>query len=219
LISITQKKPLILLGAGGHAKVLIDCLSNRSDSILGIVDPKWSAGEKVLGFNVLGTDEVIFQHSPADIFLVNGIGMVEYTTARRDVAERMRRSEYRFLTVIHPAATVANDVQLGEGAQIMAGAVLQPGTNIGRDSIVNTGAVIDHDCVIGAGCHICPGVTLAGGVNVGDQAMVGCGSTVVPGISIGKCAVIGAGSIVHQDMQSNSTLIQHRKENITERVN
>jgi len=211
-MTVSSQKPLILVGAGSHARVLIECLSTYSNNILGVVDPKLLAGERALGITVLGTDEIVLQYSPEEILLVNGIGMVEYSDTRRDVSDRMRHAGFRFLVVVHSGAIVTSDVDLKEGAQIMAGAILQPRTTIGRDSIVNTGALVDHDCVIGSGCHICPGVTLAGGVIIGDEVMVGSGSTVLPGRAIGNRTVIGAGSVIDRDVESDIRFIQPRQE-------
>ena len=210
MCSIGQNR-VIFLGAGGHASVLMDCLLDIGDKILGIVDPKYSIGDCVLGNTILGADEAILQFSPEDVVLVNGIGMVESNNARQEATVRLQRLGYVFLTITHPKANVSSRVQLGEGVQIMAGAVVQAGTKIGNGSIVNTGALVDHDCVIGSGSHICPGVTLAGSVTVGDEVMVGSGSTVLPGITIGSRSVVGAGSVVCSDVESGISVIQRRE--------
>ena len=203
-----DKKPVIWLGAGGHASVLIDALSNSDITILGVADPRYLVGEIVYGTSVLGADEAVLQYSPADVVLVNGIGMVDHNNVRREVTKKMQSYGYTFLTIVHPKAIVSDSVELGEGVQIMAGAVVQPGTKIGSDSIINTGALVDHDCVIGSGCHICPGVTLAGSVNVGNEVMVGSGSTVLPGIKIGSHSVVGAGSTLQRNVEPGITMIQ-----------
>jgi len=211
MMSVTHEKPVVLVGAGGHASVLVDCLLESGTTILGVVDSRYSKGDNVLGCNVLGTDEVLMQYSPDEVCLVNGIGMVEFNTVRRDVANKMHRLGYSFVTIVHSRAIVSSSVELEQGVQIMAGAILQPGTSIGVGSIINTGASLDHDCEIGASSHICPGVTLAGNVTVGSEVTVGTGSTVLPGISIGNHSVIAAGSIVYSDVEEGVTLIQKRK--------
>ena len=203
-------KPVIILGAGGHARVLIECLRTRESVILGITDSKRKEGESFCGVDVLGGDEIILEHPIETIYLVNGIGQTQKSTKRLEVSQRMRSFGFRFTTIIHPAATVAADVQMAEGVQIMAGAIIQPGTSIGEDSIINTGTLIDHDCTIGTSCHICPGVTLSGGVRVGDRSMICSGSTVIPNRSIGENAVIAAGSIVFVDIPEGKIFIQRR---------
>jgi len=192
-----DKKPVIWLGAGGHASVLIDALSNSDITILGVADPRYLVGEIVYGTSVLGADEAVLQYSPADVVLVNGIGMVDHNNVRREVTKKMQSYGYTFLTIVHPKAIVSDSVELGEGVQIMAGAVVQPGTKIGSDSIINTGALVDHDCVIGAGS-----------VNVGNEVMVGSGSTVLPGIKIGSHSVVGAGSTLQRNVEPGITMIQ-----------
>ena len=216
-MTLINEKPVVLIGAGGHARVLIDCLLLCGRTILGVVDPNLAQGDRIHGTIVLGADDVVFEYSPEKVVLVNGIGMVEYSCTRKIVGESMRHRGYKFCSVIHPRSIIADHVQLEEGVQIMAGAVVQSGTTIGRDSIINTGVVVDHDCVIGSGSHICPGVTLAGSVTVGNEVMLGCGSTVLPGMGIGSCSVIGAGSLINTNVESNVTFIQQRKATIVTR--
>ena len=207
-----SKKPLIVMGAGGHASVVVDCLIENTSPILGVVDAALPVGDRALGMTVLGSDDKVFEYSPEKILLVNGIGMIESSTARRDASKRMRQFGYKFRTIVHSSAITSNQAMLEEGVQIMAGAILQPGIKIGCDSIVNTGALIDHDCVIGMGCHICPGVTLAGEVNIGDGTIIGSGSTVLPGTVIGSNVLIGAGSTIHHNIESGSIVRQQRDE-------
>jgi UDP-perosamine 4-acetyltransferase len=206
------EKSLILLGAGGHARVLVDSLRLSGVHILGVTDPTRSVGESVFGIPLLGRDEVVFDYNPREIILVNGIGFVEHNSIRQDLAERMRSANYEFLTVVHPKATTASNIQLEEGVQVMSGAVLQVGTTIGRDTIVNTGALIDHDCLVGSCCQICPGTTIAGRVTIGDEVFLGTGSVVVPGITIGDRSVIAAGSVIYKDVPPGITFIQRKNE-------
>jgi len=211
-MSGSSKKPLIVMGAGGHASVVVDCLVESTSTILGVVDPALPVGDRALGMKVLGSDDKVFEYSPEEILLVNGIGMVEFSTARRDVSKRMRQFGYKFQTIVHSSAITSNQAMLEEGVQIMAGVILQPGIKVGCDSIVNTGALIDHDCVIGMGCHICPGVTLAGNVIIGDGTMIGSGSTVLPGTVIGSRVLIGAGATIYHDIESGTTVRQRPEE-------
>jgi len=199
--------PVIVIGAGGHAKVLIDTLRTSSVVIEGIVDadPQLT-GTKVLGIPVLGGDELLSTYIPADCVLVNAIGSVGSTLLRADLFCRFRSLGFRFLTIIHPSATIASDAILDEGAQVMAGAIIQPGSRIGMNSIVNTKVSIDHDCIIDADVHLAPGVTLSGGVRVGNGVHVGTGAIVIQGIEIGRNSVIGAGSVVLRDVPEGVTV-------------
>ncbi len=193
--------PVIILGAGGHAKVLIDALLASSAVITGIVDPNpMLAGANILGVPVLGGDDVVDGVPPSQVQLVNGLGSVSLPTIRQHLYERFKGLGYNFATVVHPSAVVASDVVLGEGAQVMAGAVIQPGCRIGINSIINTRASVDHDCIIGDHAHISPGVTMSGGVTVGECSHVGTGATVIQGLSIGTGCLIAAGAVVTKDI-------------------
>lgn len=201
--TISKKLPVIVLCAGGHARVVIDAIALMGMKILGIVDvnPELT-GKSVLGFPVIGGEDVLDGYAPEKIGLVNGLGGAKSMASRKKLFQRFKKTGFRFVTVIHPSAVIAKEVVLSEGAQVMAGAVIQTGTEIGRDTIINTRASVDHDCMIGRHVHIAPGVILCGEVQIGDDAYVGSGSTVTPGVKIGKGVFIRAGSLVTKDLDA-----------------
>lgn len=195
--------PVLILGAGGHAKVLVEALLANSAIIAGIVDADAAlTGTRLLGVPVIGGDELVSQFPQDEILLVNGIGSIRQPVRRRDIFLRFKELGYSFATVVHPSAVVASDVELGEGAQIMAGAVIQPGSLIGKNAVINTRASVDHDCAIGVHVHIAPGATLSGGVTVGQGSHIGTGATVIQGIDIGEESLVGAGALVLHDVPS-----------------
>jgi sugar O-acyltransferase (sialic acid O-acetyltransferase NeuD family) len=199
--------PIILLGSGGHAKVVKDTLTELGVKILGITDPDPKSYGKVrIGLQVLGGDDYVTKHSTDTLKLVNGIGTIGRVIARRKVFEEFKRKGYEFLTVVHPSAILANDVILEEGVQVMAGAVIQPGVRIGRNVIINTRATIDHDCVIGDHSHIAPGATLSGNIHVGEAVHIGVGATVIQGINIGMESIVAGGAIVFENVESKKTV-------------
>lgn len=200
--------PVIILGAGGHAKVLIEALLAANAVIKGVVDADPAMiGASILGAAVIGGDEVVKKHTPESILLVNGLGTITISDNRRQLYEKFKNAGYTFATVLHPSAVVASDVTLGEGAQVMAGAVIQPGCRIGVNSIVNTRASVDHDCMVGDHVHIAPGVTLSGGVTIGRESHIGTGATVIQGVCIGERSLIGAGSLVLTDVAPRVTVM------------
>lgn len=193
--------PVIVLGGGGHAKVLIDTLLMQSVKILGITDSnadKWSC--TLLGIPVLGTDEVVFQYSFDKVLLVNGLGSIKTNNRRKELFERFKKHGYSFASVIHPSAIISRNTTFGEGVQILAGAIVQTGSVIKENTIVNTKVSIDHDCSIGAHVHLAPGVTLSGGVKVKESVHMGTGSLAIQGITIGENSIIGAGAVVVKDI-------------------
>lgn len=199
--------PVVLIGAGGHGKVLIATLRLIGREILFATDDAAAQhGRKTNGITVRGTDDLITQFSPDEIELVNGVGSAHLPEARRKVFDLFKYRGYRFATVIHPEAMIAPTAEIAQGAQVMAGTVVQSGALIGADTILNTRCSIDHDCVIGAHTHIAPGVTLSGNVTVGPMCHLGTGATVIQGISVGHSTLVGAGSVVIRDVPANSAI-------------
>jgi len=197
--------PVIIIGGGGHAKVLASTLLLQGRSVLAFVDPKPLAS--FLGIARLGDDDAVFSHSPEQVRLVNGVGSIHSTVARRSTYEKFREQQYVFESVIHPSAVVAPEVEIEDGVQIMAGAVIQPGSFLGANAIINTGARVDHDCSIQPHAHLAPGVTLSGNVHVGEGAHVGTGASIVQGIKIGDGSIVGAGAVVIQDVPAGVTVV------------
>lgn len=212
-------RPIIVIGAGGHAKVLISSLKALQHEIVGITEAnRKKLGGYISGIPIIGNDEAILQHKPDSIGLVNGKGSVSSTLKRKDIYEKFRNDGYSFVSVFHPTATILDDVHLGAGFQIMAGAIVQTGCEIGDNVIINTGVIIDHDCIIGNHVHVGPGAVLSGGVQIGEMVHIGTASTVIQGIKIGDGAIIGAGAVVIKDIPANvlaagvpAKLIEKRK--------
>ncbi len=199
-----QKKVfLILMGGGGHARVLKDILQNEPGvQLLGYTDLKPNS---LIGFRYLGDDGVLGNFVKKDVRLVNAVGSVRLPEVRRKIFEKGKALGFQFHSVIHPRATIASDVFSGEGAQVMASAVINPGAHIAENALINTGAMVDHDCQIGAHTHVAPGVTMSGNVFIGFGCHIGAGATIIHGISIGSETLIGAGSVVIKDIPGGVT--------------
>lgn len=197
-----------VIGAGDHAKVLVEALRAAGTPATGLVDTATERhGERVLGVEIRGDDRVLEALPASQIRLVNGVGSIRSTGLRAQVFERFRDRGYTFARVVHPSAVIAPDVELAEGAQVMAGAVLQPGCRIGRNAVVNTRAAVDHDCQVGDHVHLAPGVTLSGCVEIGEGTHVGTGASVIQGVRIGKQCLVGAGAVVVCDVPDGATVL------------
>ena len=207
---VMKNKPIIIMGAGGHAKVVANILKLSGRKVLGFVAPDLKTGSDLFGKKFLGNDTEISRHNSDEIELANGIGSLSGKDERWKLIDEMRKQGYKFSTIIHPNSLISSDVYLDEGVQIMAGVIIQPGTKIGRNSIINTGSIVDHDCKISENCHIAPGVILNGGVTVGKNTHIGTGSSVIQSITIGSNSSIAAGSVIYKDVPDNTTLIQGR---------
>lgn len=198
--------PVIVVGGGGHAKVLVSTLLLQNRRVLGFVELKPSL-PPLLGIAHLGDDSMVFLHSPDQVRLVNGVGSVDSTVLHRTVYEKFREREYIFETVVHPSAVLAPEVHIEHGVQLMAGAVVQAGSRLEENVIINTGACVDHDCLIRAHAHIAPGVTLSGGVHIGEGAHIGTGATIIQGVKVGAGSLVGAGAVVIGDVPAGVSVV------------
>jgi sugar O-acyltransferase (sialic acid O-acetyltransferase NeuD family) len=201
-----------MVGAGGHAKVLLETLRITKWNVIGLIAKDIIKDGILYGIKVLGDDQVIQEFSPDEVELVNGIGSLPGNMLRWELAKKFRSKGFSFSQIIHPSTCIAEDVIIFQGAQVMAGSVLQSGVEIGEDCIINTGVLIDHDCRIDANCHLSPGVTLCGDVRIGKNTHIGAGVTVIQGIEIGDNAIVAAGSVVYKNINANQKFIQQRKE-------
>jgi len=200
--------PLLVLGAGGHGRVLASALLLTDRRIIGFLDASRAAwGSHCLDLPVIGDDGCLADFPPESVCLVNGIGSVGLPLLRQRIFETQRARGYRFERVVHPRACVSPHASLGEGVQVMAGAVVQAGARLGDNVIVNTGAIVDHDCVIGAHCHVAPGAVLSGGVTVGSSSHIGTGAVMVQGIELGEGCMVGAGAVVIRSHAAASRLV------------
>ncbi len=203
-----NKQPAIIIGAGGHAKVVLEALLRSDVTVIGLLDvDEERHGSLVLGVPILGDDNMLDLYPADSVRLVNGLGSTQDLSRRASLYRNFKEKKYSFASVIHPSAIIARDVVIGEGAHIMAGVILQPGVIIGCNSIINTAASVDHDGIIGDHVHIAPGVVLSGNVCIGERTHVGTGATVIQGITIGSEAVIGAGAVVVRDIPDRVTAV------------
>ncbi len=202
-----SENPVIVIGAGGHGKVVLAAIKALGITCLGVADSNFERlGEEFCGVKVLGGDEIVLKYSPSEVLLVNGIGSIGKIETRRVVFERYKDRGYRFLTLIHPTSIVDPDVKMGEGSFVGAGSVLQVGVEIGSNVLVNTRVSIDHDTKVGDHSHLAPGALICGGVRVEKSVHVGAGAVVVQGVQLGSFSIVGAGSVVLKDVMHNTTV-------------
>lgn len=205
----TAARSLVLLGAGGHARVLVALARAVDHPVLGVCDPSLAADgiSRWEGLDVLGDDSALARLPPDHVALALGIGQLATGNLRERLYDVWRARGYDFPALVHPSAWIAPGIVLGDGVQVMAGVVIQPGCTIGENSIINTRASIDHDCSIGNNVHLAPGSTLCGSIVVEDGAFIGAGATVIQGLRIGARAVVGAGVTLVQDLSPATTIL------------
>lgn len=195
---------VLVYGAGGHAKVVVDVLEEAGHRIVGILDDDVARrGTTFRGYRVLGDAVVLTDAGLRDALVMVAIGDNQ---RRAVVARRAAGMGARFVVGLHPDARLSRSVEVGTGTVVMAGVVINPDVRIGEHAIINTSASIDHDCRIGDFAHISPGATLAGSVTVEAGAHVGAGASLIPGVHVGRDAVVGAGAVVIGDVPDGATV-------------
>lgn len=203
-----DRERIFIFGASGHAKVVVDIIEQSGNyAIAMLLDDNPQLKDSIFsGYPVAGGRgdlETISATTP----LGRGVVAIGSNHIRQSVAAWLAENGIGFITALHPSARIARGVTLSAGTVVMANAVINSDTYIGKHVIINTSASIDHDCVIGDGVHIAPGTTLCGSVSVGKNSMVGAGSTIIPNLKIGENVVIGAGSTVISDLPDNVTAV------------
>jgi len=193
---------LVLLGAGGHAKVVYDAIVAAKLAARVSVRDDDSAlhGVTFLDLRIEAPTGAL-----ADLPLHVHIG-IGNNANRAALLARLAGAAKRLVAVLHPAAMVSPHAQVGAGAFVAAGALIAPGASVAECAIINHCAVVDHDCTVGRHAHVAPNATLGGGVKVGEGALVGAGAVVLPGISVGTWAVVGAGAVVTRSVANGETV-------------
>jgi sugar O-acyltransferase (sialic acid O-acetyltransferase NeuD family) len=211
---------IIIVGASGHAQVIIDSIERAGDhQIAGCVAENHPGKRTFFGCPLLGGLAVLATvfalHNAEALIAAVGDNDKRAAVVRR-VSEMMPATP--FVKCIHPSAQIGRCVEIGEGTVVMAGAIINSGTQVGRHCIVNTAARVDHDCVLGDFVSVAPGATLGGNVHVGEYSAISLGASVIHGITIGHDTVIGAGAVVVRNVESNvvaygvpARVIRHRE--------
>jgi UDP-perosamine 4-acetyltransferase len=200
-------RPVAILGGGGHARVVIETLRLAGAQVLGVIDSNPAVAER-LPAKVKYLGARLDSMRPSDCDVAIGVGSIDVGEAnpRPRLFDQAKAAGFAVRSLCHPAAVLATDAVLGEGSQVMAGAILQPGVVLGVNCLVNTGASLDHDCRIAGHVHIAPGAVLSGGITVGEGVHIGTGAVIIQGIRIAAGAMIPAGAVVTRDVPQGTRL-------------
>lgn len=195
-----MNKEVCVIGAGGHAKVVISTLQACGYLINAIYDDNaalWNTS--IWDIPIIGSIHLLEEKSTTAIIAIGD------NKVRQKIASRL--PHIKWVTAIHPFSMVHSSVSIGEGSVVFAGTIIQPDVTIGKHVIVNTSASIDHDCNIGDFVHIAPGCHLAGNIQVKRGSLLGVGTTVIPNITINEWTTVGAGSNVITSLKGNDIYV------------
>jgi sugar O-acyltransferase (sialic acid O-acetyltransferase NeuD family) len=192
---------LLIIGAGGHAKVVIESIDTKKTNIF-IADQ----------FKYKDRCQKIFNYQVSDLKLWID-KKIQFHTAignnqdRRRLTENFKHLNRKEFNVIHPRSIISNSASLGNGIFIAANAIIGSEVEVMSGCIINHGSIVDHDCIIGEFSHIAPNVVLGGGVQIGEECLIGAGAIILPNIKIGNHVTIGAGAVVTKNIKNNTTII------------
>ena len=210
-VSYTIKKSsnnIIIIGGGGHAKMCIDIIHQMKEfNIVGIIDHKSNIGKSILNVPIIGTDkdlEGLFKEGVKSAIV--GFGSLNNPKSRTEKYLELKKIGYDIPNLIHPSAIIENSASMGEGNQVMGGAIIGSGVKISDNCIINSGSIISHDSILKNNAHITPGGTLAGKVYIGENTIIGMNATIFIGVKIGKNVVISNGLNIINDILENSTV-------------
>lgn len=182
---------VIILGAGGHAKVVADIIRKNGDFVEGFLDDSKEANADFFGGKILGKISEYEKYKNCRFIIAIGSNAVR---------EKLSELKVEFYTAVHPGAVIGEGVKLGRGTVVMAGAVINADAVIGEHCIINTGAVVEHDNLLADFVHISPTATLCGSVKVGKRTQIGCGAKVRNNLSITDDVLVGVGAAVVKDI-------------------
>ncbi len=201
-----KKTKIVVFGAGGHAKVVLDVLEHAGRYVVvGLLDSSVDLhGKTRWGYKVLGGRDqfaVLKRRGVARLIVALGDNR-----NRQSVYEEAVKAGFELVTAIHPFAQLGKGVVIGPGSLLVAGTVVNVDAEVGANVIINTGATVDHDCRIGSHAHLSPGVHLAGSVTVGELTQIGIGAVVLPNLTVGRACIVGAGAVVRESVPDGAVV-------------
>jgi UDP-perosamine 4-acetyltransferase len=200
---------LIIIGNGGHAKIVIDILEERGDyNILGIITKNKGDEIGIGGYPILGNDSLLKELFNNGVkFAVLGVGGYTDNSLRKRIYKNLKKIGFQIISAIHPTASLSKTVFMGEGNVIFSGVVINPYARLGNNIIIATGSTIDHDSVIKDHSFISAGVTVGAETKIEEEVLLALGSKVISGVTICKGALIGAGALVMGEISEPGTYI------------
>jgi sugar O-acyltransferase (sialic acid O-acetyltransferase NeuD family) len=207
-----QREPILLVGAGGHAKACIDVIEQEGRfSVAGLIGMEDEVGTKVLGYPVLGTDRDIPSLISEYPHALVAVGQIKTSELRVQLFDLLQQHGCNMPAIVSPRAYVSSHSRVGAGTIVMHGAVINAAAAVGRNCIINSQSLVEHDVVIADHCHISTAAAINSGVRVGAGTFIGSSASVRQGIKIGERCVIGMGQRVLADCETGSWMPARKK--------
>ncbi|MHA2052248.1 MAG: acetyltransferase [Candidatus Hodarchaeales archaeon] len=199
-----MSKKVVIVGAGGHGKVIADILELNDYEIIGFIydDPKMK-GAQVSGYNVLGSIDDLDSFSEAECGFV---AQVDHEKRIKYIQILLSRG-LELINAFHPTSVRSKHIKMGKGVCMMAGSIVNPGVTVGDGSIINTSATIDHDSTLGVCSHISPGAKIARNVEIGENSFIGTGAIINPNLKVGNNVIVGSGTVIINDIPDEATAV------------
>ncbi len=189
-----MKKKIILLGCGGHSRAIIDIVEAINQwQIIGLVGNPEDLGTFSLGYEVVATDESLYQWRSICSSAFVAVGQIGLSTKRKRLSRLLKDLSFDIPTLKAPSSVVSKYAKIGKGTSIGHGAVVNAGASIGDHCIINTNSLVEHDSNIGDFCHLSTGVIINGGVDIGPDSFIGSGSIIREGLALPASTVVSAG--------------------------
>lgn len=203
LLQCNGKTPLIIIGAGGGAKMCIDTLSESTEfKVIGLLDDNVNLGKVILGVPVVGKVKSVYKLLALNIFsFVIAFGILEKRKVRFDLYQTLKKMGCKFPNVIHSKSIIEKSVELGEGNVILAGSNIGSCVKIGNLNYINNNTLISHDCTLNDNIHVAPGAVLASSINIDSHVLIGMNTTIYYGLTIGESSTILNGLIINNNIE------------------
>jgi sugar O-acyltransferase (sialic acid O-acetyltransferase NeuD family) len=201
-------QPIILIGAGGHCKGCIDVIEQENKfRIAGLVDVQDRLREKILGYEIIATDEDLPRLVNEYSYFLITIGQIRSAEKRIRLFDSLRKMGAQFPTIVSPLAYVSKHACIGKGTIVMHQALINSGARVGENCIINTKSLIEHDVAIADHCHIATGAVVNGGTRIAQQTFVGSNGVTKEYITIGESSIICAGAVITKNVPDTTTVV------------
>ena len=202
----SNKKPLLIIGSGGHFKSCLDVIEeSKIFYVYGLISKIDKIGSKICGYKVLSQSDnykKFYKLGIRNAFIA--VGQIKNSDKRKKIFYNLKKSNFDLPSFVSKTSKLSKNVKIGEGSIIHKICHIGRDVQIGKCNIINTASIIEHDCSIGSHVHICPGAVISGGCTVGDGTFIGAGATIMQEINIGKCVTVAAGAVVVKDVPDRS---------------